>query len=93
MKYGQGCTGNVCTEDLVSLFESLGVQTGLDLEGLVETARFCEKMLGRRAERACDAERCAPARRRRQPLISGTAYAGMIGRRVQPSSGTSVCCV
>jgi hydroxymethylglutaryl-CoA lyase len=32
---------------LVSLFESLGVRTGLDLAGLVETARFCEQVLGR----------------------------------------------
>jgi hydroxymethylglutaryl-CoA lyase len=47
VKYGEGFTGNVATEDLVSLFESLGVRTGLDLAGLVETARFCEQVLGR----------------------------------------------
>jgi hydroxymethylglutaryl-CoA lyase len=47
VKYGGGFTGNVCTEDLVSLFESMGIATGIDLEGLLDTARFCEKTLGR----------------------------------------------
>jgi hydroxymethylglutaryl-CoA lyase len=47
VKYGEGFTGNVATEDLVSLFESLGIRTGIDLDQLVETARFCEQTLGR----------------------------------------------
>ena len=47
VKYGGGFTGNVCTEDLVSLFESLGIRTGIDLDGLIDTARFCEQALGR----------------------------------------------
>jgi len=47
LKYGGGYTGNVCTEDLVNLFESMGIATGIDLEGLIETARFCEQALGR----------------------------------------------
>jgi len=47
VKYGGGFTGNVCTEDLVNLFESMGIATGIDLEGLLDTARFCEKILGR----------------------------------------------
>jgi len=47
VEYGGGHTGNVCTEDLVSLFESMGIDTGIDLDGLVETARFCEQVLGR----------------------------------------------
>jgi hydroxymethylglutaryl-CoA lyase len=45
--YGGGYTGNVCTEDLVNLFESLGVRTGIDLAGLIETSRLCEQTLGR----------------------------------------------
>jgi hydroxymethylglutaryl-CoA lyase len=45
--YGGGYTGNVCTEDLVNLFESLGVRTGIDLAGLLETSRLCEQTLGR----------------------------------------------
>ena len=47
VKYGGGFTGNVCTEDLVSLFESLGVKTGIDLGRLLETAEYCEQVLGR----------------------------------------------
>lgn len=47
VKYGGGFTGNVCTEDLVSLLESQGVDTGIDLEKLLETAEFCEQVLGR----------------------------------------------
>ena len=47
VKYGGGFTGNVCTEDLVNLFESLGVTTGIDVEGLLGVAEFCEQVLGR----------------------------------------------
>jgi hydroxymethylglutaryl-CoA lyase len=47
VKYGGGHTGNVSTEDLVSLFESMGVRTGLDLDALLETANMCEEVLGR----------------------------------------------
>jgi hydroxymethylglutaryl-CoA lyase len=47
VKYGGGYTGNVCTEDLVSLFASLGIPTGIDLDAILEVARFCEETLGR----------------------------------------------
>ena len=47
VKYGGGYTGNVCTEDLVNLFESMGIRTGIDLDGVIETARFCEEVLKR----------------------------------------------
>jgi len=47
VKYGGGHTGNVCTEDLVHLFESMGVGTGIDLDALLATARYCEQVLGR----------------------------------------------
>jgi hydroxymethylglutaryl-CoA lyase len=47
VKYGGGFTGNVCTEDLVSLFESMGIATGIDLDRLLATAEFCEQALGR----------------------------------------------
>jgi len=47
VQYGGGHTGNVCTEDLVSLFEAMGIDTGIDLGGLVDTARHCEQVLGR----------------------------------------------
>ena len=47
VKYGGGFTGNVCTEDLVNLFESQGVRTGIDLGALLDTAEYCEQVLGR----------------------------------------------
>jgi hydroxymethylglutaryl-CoA lyase len=47
VKYGGGFTGNVCTEDLVNLFESMGIDTGIDLDGLLATAELCERTLGR----------------------------------------------
>jgi hydroxymethylglutaryl-CoA lyase len=47
VKYGGGYTGNVCTEDLVNLFESLGISTGIALERLIETSLLCEAALGR----------------------------------------------
>ena len=47
VKYGGGYTGNVCTEDLVSLFESMDIATGIDLDQLLATAEFCEQALGR----------------------------------------------
>jgi hydroxymethylglutaryl-CoA lyase len=47
VQYGGGYTGNVCTEDLVSLFESMGIDTGIDLDGLIAAAQFCEQVLGR----------------------------------------------
>lgn len=47
VKYGGGYTGNVCTEDLVDLFESMGVRTGIDRTALLETVQACEVALGR----------------------------------------------
>jgi len=47
VKYGGGFTGNVCTEDLVGLLESMGIATGIDLDRLLATAEFCEQALGR----------------------------------------------
>ncbi|HTQ77636.1 MAG TPA: hydroxymethylglutaryl-CoA lyase [Burkholderiales bacterium] len=47
VQYGGGHTGNVCTEDLVDLFEAMGVDTGIDLDGLLAAAGVCEQALGR----------------------------------------------
>ncbi|PRD49936.1 hydroxymethylglutaryl-CoA lyase [Phyllobacterium myrsinacearum] len=47
IRYGQGYTGNVATEDLVNLFEAEGIHTGLDLTRLSHTSQLCEKVLGR----------------------------------------------
>ncbi|QQE80015.1 hydroxymethylglutaryl-CoA lyase [Alicyclobacillus sp. SO9] len=35
--------GNVCTEDVVHMFEQMGVDTGLNLDGLLAAARFAQE--------------------------------------------------
>lgn len=47
VKYGGGHTGNVTTEDLVDLLESMGVRTGIDRNQLLAVAMECEAALGR----------------------------------------------
>lgn len=43
-------TGNICTEDLVYLLHGEGVETGIDLDALVEVAVWFEGVLGRELE-------------------------------------------
>jgi hydroxymethylglutaryl-CoA lyase len=43
---GTGNHGNVALEDLVNMFEEMGVETGVDLEGLVRASREVAEMLG-----------------------------------------------
>ncbi|MFA7438223.1 hydroxymethylglutaryl-CoA lyase [Castellaniella sp.] len=50
LEYGGGYTGNTCTEDLVGLFESCGIATGLDHDLLIATSKECETVLGRPLE-------------------------------------------
>lgn len=47
VKYGGGHTGNVSTEDLVNLFASMGIETGIKLSDLLAVADACEAVLGR----------------------------------------------
>jgi hydroxymethylglutaryl-CoA lyase len=47
VKYGQGHTGNVCTEDLVDFFETMGVNTGIDRSQLLDVGQQCEEFLAR----------------------------------------------
>ena len=41
-----GATGNIATEDLVSMLEEMGIDTGIDLDRLIETARWLSERLG-----------------------------------------------
>lgn len=45
--YAPGAAGNVATEDLVYMLEGMGVETGIDLERLVEAGRAAESIVGR----------------------------------------------
>jgi hydroxymethylglutaryl-CoA lyase len=42
-----GATGNVATEDVVSMLHEMGHPTGVDLERLLECARAAQEVLGR----------------------------------------------
>jgi hydroxymethylglutaryl-CoA lyase len=42
-----GATGNVATEDLVSMLHEMGYETGIDLARVVEAARAAQEVLGR----------------------------------------------
>ena len=42
-----GATGNIATEDLVSMLHEMGVETGVSLERLLDAARTAQEVLGR----------------------------------------------
>ena len=43
----KGATGNIATEDLVSMLHEMGIDTGIDLERLLGCARQVQEVLGR----------------------------------------------
>jgi hydroxymethylglutaryl-CoA lyase len=45
--YAKGATGNVATEDVLFLLDGLGIQTGIDLDALVDAGAFISGVLGR----------------------------------------------
>lgn len=45
--YAKGATGNVATEDVVFLLNGLGIETGIDLDALVDAGAFISEVLGR----------------------------------------------
>jgi hydroxymethylglutaryl-CoA lyase len=45
--YAPGAAGNLATEDLVYMLDGLGVQTGVNLERLIEAGRVAEAVVGR----------------------------------------------
>ena len=42
----KGAAGNVCTEDIVFLCNEHGIETGIDLDALIEVARLAEDIVG-----------------------------------------------
>jgi hydroxymethylglutaryl-CoA lyase len=42
-----GATGNIATEDLVSMLDGMGIETGIDLPALIACARRVQELLGR----------------------------------------------
>jgi hydroxymethylglutaryl-CoA lyase len=45
--YAKGATGNVATEDVVFMLDGLGIETGIDLDALVDAGAFISEVLGR----------------------------------------------
>ncbi len=46
--YAPGAAGNLATEDLVYMLHGMGVETGIDLDLLLEAGRVAEAVVGRR---------------------------------------------
>jgi len=45
--YAKGATGNVATEDVVYLLHGMGIETGIDLDALVDAGTWISEQLGR----------------------------------------------
>lgn len=43
----RGATGNIASEDLVSMLHEMGYETGIDLDALLDAAREAQRVLGR----------------------------------------------
>ena len=47
--YAKGATGNVASEDVVYLLHGLGIDTGIDLDKLIDAGQFISDFLGRKS--------------------------------------------
>ncbi|HJV76322.1 MAG TPA: hydroxymethylglutaryl-CoA lyase [Noviherbaspirillum sp.] len=47
--YAKGATGNVSTEDVLYMMNGLGIDTGIDLDAVVDAGHFISQHLGRKA--------------------------------------------
>lgn len=45
--YAKGATGNVATEDVVYMLHGMGIDTGIDLDALVDAGQYISDFLGR----------------------------------------------
>jgi hydroxymethylglutaryl-CoA lyase len=45
--YAPGASGNVATEEVVHMLHDMGIDTGIDLESLLEAAGLAERLVGR----------------------------------------------
>jgi hydroxymethylglutaryl-CoA lyase len=45
--YAKGATGNVATEDVVYLLQGMGIETGIDLDALIDVGVYISAALGR----------------------------------------------
>jgi hydroxymethylglutaryl-CoA lyase len=45
--YAKGATGNVATEDVVYMLQGMGIETGIDLDKLIDAGKYISDYLGR----------------------------------------------
>jgi hydroxymethylglutaryl-CoA lyase len=100
--YAKGATGNVATEDMVFMLHGMGIETGIDLDALVDAGDYISEALGRtngsRTARALLAKRgkvsraAAPAAATAAPAPDSTppAGAGVPAAASGPSTLTAV---
>jgi hydroxymethylglutaryl-CoA lyase len=48
--YAKGATGNVATEDVVYMLHGMGIETGIDLDQLIDAGVFISQALGRKTQ-------------------------------------------
>ena len=46
--YAKGATGNIATEDVVYMLHGMGIETGIDLDLLVDAGQYISAFLGRK---------------------------------------------
>jgi hydroxymethylglutaryl-CoA lyase len=46
--YAPGAAGNLATEDLVSMLDDMGIETGVSLDALVEAGALAQQLIGRK---------------------------------------------
>jgi hydroxymethylglutaryl-CoA lyase len=45
--FAQKAVGNVCTEDMVNMFQDMNIETNTNFEALMETSKWLEDIIGR----------------------------------------------
>lgn len=45
--YAPGASGNLATEEAVHMLHDMGIDTGIDLDALIEVAELAERLVGR----------------------------------------------
>lgn len=48
--YARGASGNVATEDLVYMLHGMGIETGIDMDRLLDAGRYICEELGKSTE-------------------------------------------
>ncbi len=44
--FAAGAAGNICTEDLAHMCHEMGIETGIDVDALIECAHMAERLVG-----------------------------------------------